>query len=116
MLFQLPVDDKKPGNGAPLVGILKNGSIKRNGDLALPQLDSRIVEEDEEESEDKETSQQKEEKAQIEMNEKTKTNEKAEDNKESLRGEEGSPEETSNESTKNLENNQQPTKLNEEGK
>lgn len=115
MLFQLPVDDKKPGNGAPLVGILKNGSIKRNGDLALPQLDSRIVEEDEEESEDKEPSQQKEEKAQIEMNEKTKSNENAEDKKEALRGE-GSPEETSNESTKNLENNQQPTKLNEEGK
>ncbi|KAM7357468.1 axotactin isoform 3-T7 [Cochliomyia hominivorax] len=53
----LPVDEKKPGNGAPLVGILKNGnsasngSIKRNGDVPLGQIDTRIEEEDEEDVE-----------------------------------------------------------------
>ncbi|KAH8242158.1 hypothetical protein KR026_006539 [Drosophila bipectinata] len=51
----LPQEDKKPGNGAPLVGILKNGSatpsqpgtptaLSKNGDIA-----TRIVEEEEEE-------------------------------------------------------------------
>lgn len=54
---QLPQEDKKPGNGAPLVGILKNGSatpsqpgtptaLSKNGDIA-----SRIEEEEEEEDE-----------------------------------------------------------------
>ncbi|XP_017127336.1 uncharacterized protein LOC108146046 isoform X1 [Drosophila elegans] len=53
----LPQEDKKPGNGAPLVGILKNGSatptqpgtptaMSNNGDIA-----SRIEEEEEEEDE-----------------------------------------------------------------
>lgn len=56
ILLQLPVDEKKPGNGAPLVGILKNGnsasngSIKRNGEVPLGQIDTRIEEVDEEEN------------------------------------------------------------------
>lgn len=56
--LQLPVDEKKPGNGAPLVGILKNGnsasngSIKRNGDA---QIETRIEEEEEEDNEGKPT-------------------------------------------------------------
>jgi len=56
-ISQLPQEDKKPGNGAPLVGILKNGSatpsqpgtptaLSKNGDIA-----SRIEEEEEEEDE-----------------------------------------------------------------
>lgn len=51
----MPQEDKKPGNGAPLVGILKNGSatpsqpgtptaLSKNGDIA-----TRIEEEEEEE-------------------------------------------------------------------
>ncbi|TMW48106.1 hypothetical protein DOY81_006814 [Sarcophaga bullata] len=58
----LPVDEKKPGgNGAPLVGILKNGnsasngSIKRNGEVPLGQIDTRIEEVDEEENDDNES-------------------------------------------------------------
>ncbi|XP_037944033.1 contactin-associated protein-like 4 isoform X2 [Teleopsis dalmanni] len=54
----LPQDEKKPGNGAPLVGILKNGSTvtkenltKKNGDLALGHIDTRIEEVDEDEDE-----------------------------------------------------------------
>lgn len=56
-LLQLPQDDKRPGNGAPLVGILKNGNVTptpsapatpqaatKNGDIA-----TRIEEEEEEE-------------------------------------------------------------------
>lgn len=73
--FKLPVEEKKPGNGAPLVGILKNGSIKRNGDLPLAPIDGRIVEEDEEEAEEK-----NETEIQIEMTEKTKPNENINEN------------------------------------
>ncbi|XP_073839835.1 axotactin isoform X2 [Musca autumnalis] len=76
----LPVDDKKPGNGAPLVGILKNGSIKRNGELALQPLDTRIVEEDEEEVEDK-AAQKDGQETQIEINEKEDLKESEEGNK-----------------------------------
>ncbi|XP_033242580.1 uncharacterized protein LOC108152614 isoform X2 [Drosophila miranda] len=61
----LPQEDKKPGNGAPLVGILKNGSatasqpdmpttvLTKNGDIA-----TRIDEVREEEEEDEEDSSQ----------------------------------------------------------
>ncbi|XP_049315176.1 axotactin isoform X4 [Bactrocera dorsalis] len=67
----LPQDEKKSGNGAPLVGILKNGSAagaatvagaatpakengstKKNGDIPLGQIDARIEEEDEDDDED----------------------------------------------------------------
>ncbi|XP_036336765.1 uncharacterized protein LOC118746897 isoform X1 [Rhagoletis pomonella] len=65
---KLPQDEKKPGNGAPLVGILKNGSTattaaaaaatttppakengstKKNGDIPLGHIDARIDEEEE---------------------------------------------------------------------
>uniref|UniRef100_A0A1I8N1M4 Laminin G domain protein n=1 Tax=Musca domestica TaxID=7370 RepID=A0A1I8N1M4_MUSDO len=90
----LPVDDKKPGNGAPLVGILKNGSIKRNGDLALPQLETRIVEEDEEEAEAEAEADKEQEKQEtkIEINENTNTKENnEEDKKATADGPSGSP-------------------------
>ncbi|XP_061387258.1 axotactin-like [Musca vetustissima] len=107
----LPVDDKKPGNGAPLVGILKNGSIKRNGELALSQLEPRIVEEDEEEAEDKEQQQQEQQKGEetkIEINEKINAKENAED-KTTASG--GSPQLTNdNTTTKELENKEDDTK------
>jgi len=57
IVLQLPQEDKKPGNGAPLVGILKNGNATpntptvatKNGDIA-----TRIEEELEEEEEQQE--------------------------------------------------------------
>lgn len=67
----MPQDEKKSGNGAPLVGILKNGSAagpasvagavpsakengstKKNGDISLGQIDARIDEEDEDDDDD----------------------------------------------------------------
>ncbi|XP_053955451.1 axotactin isoform X1 [Anastrepha ludens] len=69
----LPQDEKKPGNGATLVGILKNGnaaavaatstaaaatpakengSTKKNGDIPLGHIDTRIDEEDEDDDDD----------------------------------------------------------------
>lgn len=59
----MPVDEKKPGNGAPLVGILKNGnsasngSIKRNGDVPVGQIETRIEEVDEEQEQEQEQQQ-----------------------------------------------------------
>ncbi|XP_036336770.1 uncharacterized protein LOC118746898 isoform X1 [Rhagoletis pomonella] len=70
---KLPQDEKKPGNGAPLVGILKNGSAatttaaaaaattppakengstKKNGDIPLGHIDARIDEENEDDDVD----------------------------------------------------------------
>lgn len=52
------MDEKKAGGvggatppAAPLVGILKNGSIKRNGDVVTTPLSNRIEEEDDEAAE-----------------------------------------------------------------
>ncbi|KAH8410696.1 hypothetical protein KR222_005144 [Zaprionus bogoriensis] len=71
----LPQEDKKPGNGAPLVGILKNGNATpcdtptaghaaKNGDIA-----ARIVEEEEdEELLEEHVEQQEEQRQQQEMN------------------------------------------------
>lgn len=76
------MDEKKPGNGAPLVGILKNGnsasngSIKRNGDVPLGQIDTRIEEVDEEEEEEENIVQEQKEKPQtsLQNDEETKNN------------------------------------------
>lgn len=76
------MDEKKPGNGAPLVGILKNGnsasngSIKRNGDVPLGQIDTRIEEVDEEEEEEEDVVQEQKEKPQtsLQNDEETKNN------------------------------------------
>lgn len=76
------MDEKKPGNGAPLVGILKNGnsasngSIKRNGDVPLGQIDTRIEEVDEEEEEEEDIVQEQKEKSQtsLQNDEETKNN------------------------------------------
>lgn len=94
------------------MGILKNGSIKRNGDLALPQLETRIVEEDEEEEAEAEAEADKEQEKQetkIEINENTNTKEKnEEDKKAAVDGASGSPQ-TSNEptvTTKDVGNNE----------
>uniref|UniRef100_A0A1I8Q8E8 Uncharacterized protein n=1 Tax=Stomoxys calcitrans TaxID=35570 RepID=A0A1I8Q8E8_STOCA len=101
----LPAEEKKPGTGAPLVGILKNGSIKRNGDLPPTHVDTPIREEDEEETNNKDEQHKKQEQSQTpskEVNETPKSNGKGEENKEAGASTSTEP---PKETTKDLESN-----------
>ncbi|XP_075160242.1 axotactin isoform X2 [Haematobia irritans] len=105
----LPLEEKKSGNGAPLVGILKNGSIKRNGDLPSTHVDTPLNEEDEEDStSDKQGHQDDNKKATIETNNITKSNENTEEMKQSSSSTSHTTE-TPNEITKDLDNNLTPS-------